>query len=113
MFQGRTVYQAICNRDELLIVQSDTLQGADIVPRKHVELTEEDKSKLERLGLPSDTWQDDGVIMKERIDKDTRFTVVGVERNKPGEPLSKERLLRIIQVMMKSTTKFGSKIDMP
>ena len=106
--EGNTIYAAKCSRDELMIIQSDDLEGANIVPRRNVELTAEDKKQLERLDLPPESWYDDSLIMKARLDRDRNFTLVGVERNKPEEPLSKKKVLRKIQDMMKSTLKPGS-----
>lgn len=106
--EGNTIYAAKCSRDELMIIQSDDLEGANIVPRRNVELTPEDKQQLERLDLAPESWYDDGLIMKARLDKDRHFTLVGVERNKPEMALSKPQVLRKIQDVMKSTLKPGS-----
>ena len=108
---GHTVHGATCHKDELLIIQSDNLQRADVIRRRlNVELTDDDKKQLERLDLPPESWYDEGSIMKARMDKDSRYTVVGVERNKPGEPLSKKMMIKKIQDMMKTTLKAGSKM---
>ena len=52
-----------------------------------MELTEDDKKQLERLDLPPESWYDEGSIMKARMDRDSTYTAVGVERNKHKEPL--------------------------
>ena len=106
--EGNTIYAAKCSRDELMIIQRDDLEGANIVPRRNVELTAEDKKQLERLDLPAESWYDDGLIMKARLDRDRYFTLVGVERSEPEKPLSKRQVLRKIQDTMKSTLKPGS-----
>ena len=100
---GIIIYWVILYReqDALLIIQSDSLQGADVVPRRpDTELTDEDKEQLKRLVLPPESWSDEGSIMTARMDKDSWHTVVGVERNKPGEPLSRKLILKKIEDVM-------------
>ena len=109
-FQGHAVYGAICQKDELLIIQSDSLQGAGVVPRQlNVELTDEDRKQLERLNLFPDNLYDEESIMKARMDRDSTYTVVGIERSQHGQPLSKKIILKKIQDMMKTTLKAGGK----
>ena len=109
-FQGHVMHGAMCQKDELIIVQSDSLRGAEIVPRRlNAVLTVEDKKQLERVNLSPENWSDEGSIMKARMDKDSTYTVVEVERSKPGQPLSKEKTLKKVQDMMKTTLKAGSK----
>ena len=104
------MYGAMCQKDELLIIQSDSLQGAGVVPRQlSAELKDEDKKQLERLNLSTESWSDEGSIMKARMHKDSTYTVVGIERSRPGQPLSKKMILKKIQDMMKTTLKAGSK----
>ena len=47
--------------------------------------------------------------MKARMDMDNWHTVVAVERNKPGEPLSRKLILNKIEDVTKTTLKAGSK----
>ena len=108
--QGYTIQRARCHKDALVIIQSDSLQGPGVVPRRpDAELTDEDKNQLERLNLPPECCKDEGSIMKARMDMDNWHTVVGVERNKPGEPLSRKLILKKIEDVTKTTLKAGSK----
>ena len=104
-FQGRTMDVAHCQRDVLIIVSSESLQGDDIVPRRDVELTQEDIEKLQRLNLPGpvEQWKDDASIMKARCELDKQY--YGSVTVKRGE--TKQSILKACEILMKSTTKAG------
>ena len=107
--QGHQLYGAYGTRDILIISQDDALQAEDIVSQNTIQLSEEDKKKLDRLDLPPDMWHDDASIMAARIALDDEYTLIATERSKPGEPLTKDYVLDEIRTVMKSTSKDGCK----
>ena len=107
--QGKKIDGATGTRDVLIIAQDGSLQGPDIQPRHSLELTDSDKNQLQRLGIPSNKWQDDATIMAARQASDVRCTLLTTERSKPGNSLSKEYVLSKIENSMKTTMKAGCK----
>ena len=108
-YQGKPCYIAYHQCECLIICQDDDLQVADAVPRRKCELTEDDKKQLERLNLPQTSWQDDASIISARCALDKRYTAVKIERSKPGDLLSKNKVLQLIRDTMKTSTKPGGK----
>ena len=106
-FQGKTSYAANCQKDVLIIVSSESLQGDDTVSRRTFELTNEDIDKLQRLNFPrpAEQWKDDASIMEARykMDKENYGSTI-VKREE-----TKQSILKACEFLMKSTTKAGSK----
>ena len=105
--QGRELHVVAESRDDLIISQDETIQGENIVPRRQVELTSDDKRELERLDLPPDQWQDDASIMAARISKDSEYFMTEVIKSRPGEPLTAKYVLKQIEILMNNTQKEG------
>ena len=104
--QGKTLHLAHCQRDVLIIVSNECLEGIDIVPRHDTELTKEDIEKLQRLNLPNpEQWKDDASIMKARYELDKQYC--GRVTVKRGE--TRQSILEACEILMKSTTKAGGK----
>ena len=104
-YQGKPCYTAQCDAEVLIISQDESLPVADAVPRLTCKLTDDDKKQLERLKLPQNSWNDDANIMAARYALDKSYTVIQVERNKPGERLCKTKVQQIIRNTMKASTK--------
>ena len=104
-YQGKPCYSAYCDTEVLIISQDDGPPVADAVPRLTCELSDDDKKQLERLNLPQSSWNDDASIMEARYAHDKRYTMIPVERSKPGEPLCKTKVQQIIRNTMKASTK--------
>ena len=107
-YQGKPFYSAYCDTDVLIISQSEDLKVVDAVPRQTCELSGDDEKQLERLNLSRSSWNDDASIMAARHAFDKRFTVLKIERNKPGERLCKTTVQQIIRNSMKTSTKPAS-----
>ena len=107
--QGKKLLGAYGTRDILIIAQDDYLQGLDIQPRCSLELTESDKTQLQRLGIPTSKWQDDASIMAARCALDTEYTLLPMERSMPGELFTKDYVMLKIEEYMKTTLKAGCK----
>ena len=105
--QGREIHDAAGSRNALVISQDQTIQGEDIVPRRRIELTSDDKRELERLDLPPDQWQDDASIMAARYSKDQRYSVTEKIKSSRGEPLMVKYVMKQIETLMKDTQKGG------
>ena len=110
-YQGKTCYSAWCESEVLIISQDDSLQVADAVPRRICELTDDDKRQLERLNLPQSSWQDDACIMAARYALDKRCMIVNIEKSKPGNQLSKGKVMQLIRDTMKTSTKPAGKVN--
>ena len=110
VLQGRETYDAAGSRDLLIILQDETIQGEDIVPRRRMELTGDDKRELERLDLPPDQWEDDVSIMAARYSKDQWSSVTQVIRSRSGEPLMTKYMKKQIEILMNNTQKEGGKM---
>ena len=108
--QGRELHRAYGSREFLIISQDETIQGQDIAPRRHAELTSDDKRELERLDLPPDQWEDDASIMSARISKDSEYFMSGVIKSSPGEPLMAKYVIKQIEIIMNNTQKEGGKL---
>ena len=104
-WQGKPCYLAYCDTEILIISQDDGLPVADAVPRLTCELSDDDKKQLERLELPQSSRNDDVSIMEARYALDKIYTMIQIERNKPGERLSKIKVQQIIRNCMKASTK--------
>ena len=104
-YQGKPCYSVYCDTEVLVISQDDGLPVADAVPRLICELSDDDKKQLERLNLPLSKWNDDASIMEARYARDKRYTMIIVEKSKPGEPLCKTKVQQIIRNTMKASTK--------
>ena len=105
-YQGKPYYSVHCDTEVLIISQQDDgLPVADAVPRLTCELSNGDKKQLERLDLPQSSWNDDASIMEARYACDKKYTVIQIERSKPGEPLRKTQVQQIIRNTMKASTK--------
>ena len=107
-YQGKPSYVAQCDVEVLIICQDDDLKIVDAVPRRACELSDDDDKQLERLNLPKSSCKDDASIMVARYASDKRFTVLKVERNKPGDQLHKTKVQQIIRNAMKTSTKPAS-----
>ena len=70
-------YNAVGGRDVLIIAPDLSLPHPEAVARRPGQLTEEDKLKLQRQGLPPDC-QDELDIIKTRCKLDKRLQVVGI-----------------------------------
>lgn len=110
VIQGRETHDAAGSRNFLFIFQDETIQGEDIVPRRKVELTSDDKRELERLDLPPDQWEDEASIMAARCSKDKRYSVTEVIKSNPGKPLMTNYVIKQIKILMNNTQKEGGKI---
>ena len=108
-WQGKPCYSAYCDTEILIISQDDGLPVADAVPRLSCELSDDDKKQLERLDLPQSSWNDDASIIEARYALDKTYTMIKIERNKPGERLSKIKVRQIIKNSMKASTKLARK----
>ena len=108
-WQGKPCYSAYCDTEILIISQDDGLLVADAVPRLTCELSDDDKKRLERLDLPQSSWNDDASIMEARYALDKTYTMIQIERTKPGERLSKIKVQQIIRNCMKASTKSARK----
>ena len=108
-YQGKPCYSAYCDTEVLILNQNDSLPVADAVPRLTCELSDDDKKQLERLNLPRSSWNDDASIMEARYARDKRYTMIQIERSKPGEPLRKTKIQQIIKNTMKASTKSACK----
>ena len=104
-YQGKPYYSAYCDTEVLIISQNDDLPVADAVPRLTCELSDDDKKQLERLELPQSSWNDDASIKEARCARDKRYTMIQLERSKPGESLRKTKVQQIIRNAMKASTK--------
>lgn len=109
-YQGKPCYIAYYECQVLIICQDDDLQIAEATPRRTCELTEDDKKQLERLNLSQSSWNDDASIMKARHTLDKRFTSVTTEKSKPGNHLSKVKIMQLIRDTMKTSMKPGGKV---
>ena len=109
-YQGKQYYSASFECEALIISQDDDLQVADAVPRRPSMLTDDDKNQLERLNLPQNSWLDDASIVSARYALDKRYTSVKIERSKPGNLLSKGKVLQLIRDTMKTSIKPGGKV---
>ena len=92
------------DKDVLIIVSSESLEGPGIVPRKKGELTEEDNGRLKHLEIPQESWHDDARIMEARFKKYKRFKNIRIE----NEPASKRKhILDRITTLFNDTTQPG------
>jgi hypothetical protein len=108
-YRGKPCYSAYCETEVLIISQDDGLPVADAVPRLTCELSDDDKKQLERLELPQSNWNDDASIMDARYGRDKRYTMIPVEKRKPGESIHKTKAQQIIINTMKASTKSACK----
>ena len=99
---GKTAYGAAGHRDVLIIVSEDDLPEPDVVRRKSaIELTEEERGKLENQGIPREDQCDDLSIVKARYRLDKECTLIGVEIGQPGgEGLTRESVFKHIATLM-------------
>ena len=99
---GKAAYGAAGHRDVLIIVSEDGLPDPDVVKRRPaIELTEEERGKLENQGIPREDQCDDLSIVKSRYHLDKRRTVIGVEMGQPGgEGLTRESVFKHIATLM-------------
>ena len=74
----------------------------DVVPRRAIDLTDEDKRVLSNLALPPDRWTDLEVIIA-RQKQDKRVSVDIQEISQPGHELSCEFVLKKLGEFMRSS----------
>ena len=99
-----------CHKDILIITEDEAgQQRPEVVPRRKSELSREDMQKLEKLALPATEWENDASITAARIALDCRLKLAGVERSLPWETLTKKRVLRRIERLLKHTMKPGGR----
>ena len=110
--QGKKLFGAYGTRDILIIAQDDDLCGPDIEQRLELELTDADKTQLQRLGIPPEQWHDDASIMAARCSKDKEYNLLTIERSTPGNLLTKRHVLSKIENFMKTTMKDGCKLKL-
>lgn len=112
-YEGKKFYGAYGSKEILIIEPSEGVQGPDIVPRRHFDLTQEDIKELERLKLPEDKWKNDAAILEAKYCTDEEYTMAqhGVVEGKKG--MTKEYVLMRIESLMKQTTKQGGKKYLP
>ena len=98
---GKVVYGALSASDVLIIVSED-VSGPDVVQRRAaIELTEEQRGKLENQGIAREDQHDDLSIVKARYSLDKNLQVAGVEMSGPGgERLTREVVLKKINTLM-------------
>ena len=106
---GKKMFGAYGTRDILTIAQDDNLCGPDIEQRLSLELTDTDKNQLQRLGIPTDNWQDDATIIAARCTLDREYTLLPIERSTPESLLTKQHILSKIENYMRTTLKDGCK----
>ena len=101
-YSGKTAYSAVGHRDVLIIVSEDGLPEPDVVRRRlAIELTEEEKGKLENQGIPREDQCDDLSIVKARYGLHKEYTLIGVEIGQPGgEGLTRESVFKHIATLM-------------
>ena len=97
-------YGAAGRRDILIIAPDLSLPHPEAVPRRPGQLTEEDKLKLQRQGLPPDC-QDELAIIIARYKLDKKCKVIEI---KSGQLLSQE-VIDSIAHLLNTTQNDGGK----
>lgn len=110
--QGKKIFGAYGTRDVLIIAQDDDLFGPDIEQRLSLDLTDTDKTQLQRLGVPLEQWHDDASIIAARCKCDKEYTLLPIERGTPGYVLTKRLVLSKIENYLKTTMKDGCKLTL-
>lgn len=113
---GHELHAAGGETDVLIIASGENPQGlqqsADIISRRKVKLTDDDRRRLSSQGIAEECQGDDADIMKARYTLDKESTVVKVERDQVencGKKLTKNYILKQIEVLMKCSNKARSK----
>ena len=101
-------YNAVGGRDVLIIAPDLSLPHPEAVARRPGQLTEEDKLKLQRQGLPPDC-QDELDIMRARYELDKRHKLIEI---KSGQPLLQKEVKENIEYLLHTTQNDGGK-DIP
>ena len=109
---GKVTYGTVGNRDVLIIVSEDGLPESDVVRRRPaIELTEEEREKLENQGIPREDQCDDLSIVKARHGLDKCRTLIGVEIGQPGgEGPTRESVFKHIATLMNNHDSNGGGI---
>ena len=100
------MYSAGGGRDALIIAPDLSLPQPEAVARRSGQLTEEDKLKLQRQGLPPDC-QDELDIIKARYEFNKEYTIVEV---KSRQLLSREEVLENIAQLLNTIQNDGGKL---
>ena len=111
ILDGKKRFGAYGTRDILIIAQADDLCGPDIEQRLNLELTDADKTRLQRLDIPLEKWHDDVSIMATRCTQDKKYTLLPIERTTPGNLLTKQLVLLKIESYLKTTMKDGCELN--
>ena len=111
--EGKKLFGAYGTRDILIIAQDDDLSGPDIEQRLELELTDADKTQLQRLGILPEQWYADASIMATRCSKDKKYTLLPIERSTPGNLLTKRHVVSKIESYLKTTMKDGCELKLP
>ena len=100
------VYNALGDRDVLILAPDLSLPYPEAVPRRPGQLTQEDKLKLQRQGLPPNSCYDEQAIIKTRYELDKRCKIVKL---KSGQSLSQEEVMENIAHLLNATQSDGGK----
>lgn len=95
-------------RDVLLIVSDLPLPDPEAVARRSGQLTEEDREKLENQGITCNC-EEDWSISRERYRLMKDSSIVGIEKNKSGNPLCRKVAMKAIERLLNNTDNDGGK----
>ena len=80
-----------------------SLASDEVVSRRDIYLSDDDKDILSNLCLPPDRWNDLNVLLARRKQAE-KDDIVGHEINEPSNELSCEYVLKMLQEVLKNNT---------
>ena len=103
---AKSTYSAIGSRDVLILAPDLSLPHPEAVPRRPGQLTQEDKIKLLRQGVPPNSCKNEANTIKARYELDKRDKMIEV---KSGKSLSQKEVLENIAHHLNTTQNDGGK----
>ena len=100
------VYNAGGDRDVLILAPELSLPHPEAMPRRPGQLTQKDKLKLQRQGLPPDSCRNELDITKARCELDKECKIIEV---KSGQSLSRKEVIENIAHLLNTTQNDGGK----
>jgi len=94
------------DRDFFLLTSEGEIKSPDVIPRRNVDINDEDRRRLENHGIPAHCC-DDRSIIKARVKKDESLELVGEVASRPGRELSRSYVLQQLQQVLTRCRKVG------
>ena len=102
LFRGKYYRASHAARAVFILGSVGSSASDEVVSRRDIDLNDDDKDILSNLGLPPDRWNDLNVLLARNKQAEESEYIVGHEISEPGNELSCEYVLKMLQEVLKN-----------